>query len=81
MGWFQKSLDLQTVRPDVGPQPQRRFGVTGASNFQIIASQDQDVECYWLMCRRCRVQSIRHELQRHHRHAGHRHGAQHCHSH
>lgn len=33
MGWFQKSPDLQTIRPDVGPQPQRRFGLTGASEW------------------------------------------------
>lgn len=30
MGWFKKSPDLQAIRPDVGPQPQKRFGLTGA---------------------------------------------------
>ncbi|XP_017294116.1 formiminotransferase N-terminal subdomain-containing protein [Kryptolebias marmoratus] len=29
MGWFQRSPELQAIRPDVGPQPQRRFGLTG----------------------------------------------------
>lgn len=29
MGWFKKTPDLQAIRPDVGPQPQRQFGVTG----------------------------------------------------
>lgn len=29
MGWFQKTPDLQAIRPDVGPRPQKRFGLTG----------------------------------------------------
>lgn len=29
MGWFKKTIDLQAIRPDVGPQPQKRFGLTG----------------------------------------------------
>ncbi|KAF7667294.1 hypothetical protein LDENG_00068750 [Lucifuga dentata] len=29
MGWFKKTLDLQEIRPDVGPQPQKQFGLTG----------------------------------------------------
>lgn len=29
MGWFKKIPDLQAIRPDVGPQPQKRFGLTG----------------------------------------------------
>ncbi|XP_041857368.1 formiminotransferase N-terminal subdomain-containing protein isoform X2 [Melanotaenia boesemani] len=29
MGWFKKTPDLQAIRPDVGPQPQRRYGLTG----------------------------------------------------
>ncbi|KAF3695159.1 Formiminotransferase N-terminal subdomain-containing protein [Channa argus] len=29
MGWFNKKPDLQAIRPDVGPQPQKRFGLTG----------------------------------------------------
>lgn len=29
MGWFKKSPDLQATRSDVGPQPQKRFGLTG----------------------------------------------------
>ncbi|XP_041806981.1 formiminotransferase N-terminal subdomain-containing protein [Chelmon rostratus] len=29
MGWFQKTPDLQAIRPDMGPQPQKRFGLTG----------------------------------------------------
>lgn len=31
MGWFRRTPDLQAIRPDVGPQPHRRFGVTGES--------------------------------------------------
>uniref|UniRef100_A0A3P8RWV2 Formiminotransferase cyclodeaminase N-terminal like 1 n=1 Tax=Amphiprion percula TaxID=161767 RepID=A0A3P8RWV2_AMPPE len=29
MGWFKKTPDLQDIRPDMGPQPQKRFGLTG----------------------------------------------------
>ncbi|XP_029385872.1 formiminotransferase N-terminal subdomain-containing protein isoform X2 [Echeneis naucrates] len=29
MGWFRKTADLQAIRPDLGPAPQRRFGLTG----------------------------------------------------
>lgn len=29
MGWFSKMPDLRSIRSDVGPQPQRRFGLTG----------------------------------------------------
>ncbi|XP_038575519.1 formiminotransferase N-terminal subdomain-containing protein isoform X2 [Micropterus salmoides] len=29
MGWFKKTPDWQAIRPDVGPQPQERFGITG----------------------------------------------------
>ena len=32
MGWFKKMPDLQAIRPDVGPPPQRRFGLTGELN-------------------------------------------------
>ncbi|KAM6955558.1 formiminotransferase N-terminal subdomain-containing protein isoform 2-T2 [Lycodopsis pacificus] len=29
MGWFKKTPDLQAIRPDMGPQPQNPFGLTG----------------------------------------------------
>lgn len=29
MGWFKKTPDLRVIRADVGPQPQKRFGLTG----------------------------------------------------
>lgn len=29
MGWFKKTTDMQAIRPDMGPQPQQRFGLTG----------------------------------------------------
>lgn len=29
MGWFKKMPDLRAIRADVGPQPQKRFGLTG----------------------------------------------------
>ncbi|XP_006807666.1 formiminotransferase N-terminal subdomain-containing protein isoform X1 [Neolamprologus brichardi] len=29
MGWFKKTPDLRAIRADVGPQPQKRLGLTG----------------------------------------------------
>ncbi|XP_072252636.1 formiminotransferase N-terminal subdomain-containing protein isoform X1 [Leuresthes tenuis] len=29
MGWFKKMPDLQAIKADMGPQPQRRYGLTG----------------------------------------------------
>ncbi|XP_034740837.1 formiminotransferase N-terminal subdomain-containing protein [Etheostoma cragini] len=29
MGWFKKTPDMQSIRPDIGPQPRQRFGLTG----------------------------------------------------
>nr|XP_057937630.1 formiminotransferase N-terminal subdomain-containing protein isoform X3 [Doryrhamphus excisus] len=29
MGWFKKTPDLSSIRPDVGPLPQKAFGLTG----------------------------------------------------
>ncbi|XP_040005328.1 formiminotransferase N-terminal subdomain-containing protein isoform X2 [Xiphias gladius] len=29
MGWFKKTPDLEALKPDLGPQPQKRFGLTG----------------------------------------------------
>ncbi|XP_061782417.1 formiminotransferase N-terminal subdomain-containing protein isoform X2 [Nerophis lumbriciformis] len=29
MGWFKKTLDLSSIKPDMGPIPQKAFGLTG----------------------------------------------------
>ncbi|XP_032385577.1 formiminotransferase N-terminal subdomain-containing protein [Etheostoma spectabile] len=29
MGWFRKTRDTRDIRPDMGPQPRQRFGLTG----------------------------------------------------
>ncbi|XP_028291735.1 formiminotransferase N-terminal subdomain-containing protein [Gouania willdenowi] len=29
MGWFKKTPNLEAIQPDLGPQPQKRFGLTG----------------------------------------------------
>uniref|UniRef100_A0A8C1KJS1 Zgc:153901 n=1 Tax=Cyprinus carpio TaxID=7962 RepID=A0A8C1KJS1_CYPCA len=29
IGWFKKVLDMSAIQPDVGPQPTRRYGITG----------------------------------------------------
>lgn len=37
IGWFKKVLDMSTIQPDVGPQPTRKYGVTGnlKKNLQL----------------------------------------------
>lgn len=42
MGWFKKKvLDLQAIRPDVGSQPIRRFGVTGEPHLAWTKSKQR----------------------------------------
>lgn len=36
MGWFKRTPDLQAIRPDVGPRPQTRFGLTGEPESQHL---------------------------------------------
>ncbi|XP_003458425.1 formiminotransferase N-terminal subdomain-containing protein [Oreochromis niloticus] len=52
MGWFKKTPDLRAIRADVGPQPQKRFGLTGvgASPYVMncnvtIDTQDVSLGC------------------------------------
>ncbi|XP_029980053.1 formiminotransferase N-terminal subdomain-containing protein [Sphaeramia orbicularis] len=36
MGWFKKTTDLQVIRPDVGPPPQKQFGLTGVGTSPYV---------------------------------------------
>lgn len=52
MGWFKKSVDLKELRPDVGPPPQKQYGLTGvgASPYVMncnvtVDSQDMKLGC------------------------------------
>ncbi|XP_070694248.1 formiminotransferase N-terminal subdomain-containing protein [Pempheris klunzingeri] len=46
MGWFKKMPDLPPIRPDMGPQPQTRFGLTGvgASPYVMNCNVTIDTE-------------------------------------
>ncbi|XP_047227197.1 formiminotransferase N-terminal subdomain-containing protein isoform X3 [Girardinichthys multiradiatus] len=82
MGWFRKTPDLQALRPDVGPQPQKRYGLTAAEFVLSVCWVSVSAGCRdeVQLCEdiyRCRRQHIRHELQRHHRHPGHHHWPKH----
>lgn len=35
MGWFKKTPDFQAIAPDMGPLPQKRFGLTGESEKEL----------------------------------------------
>lgn len=45
MGWFKKTPDLQAIRPDMGAQPQKRFGVTGKPELACPAVKWR-LECF-----------------------------------
>ncbi|XP_068185850.1 formiminotransferase N-terminal subdomain-containing protein [Antennarius striatus] len=36
MGWFTKTPDLQAIRADVGPPPQKQFGLTGIGSSPYV---------------------------------------------
>lgn len=47
MGWFKKTTDLQAITPDVGAQPQKRFGLTGEPALGDKAMVN--MHCYMLL--------------------------------
>lgn len=59
MGWFQKSPDLQTIRPDVGPQPQRRFGLTGVGSSPYVMNCNVTIDTQDIALGRCIAAAIR----------------------
>ncbi|XP_034042776.1 formiminotransferase N-terminal subdomain-containing protein [Thalassophryne amazonica] len=44
MGWFRKTTDLQGVRPDMGPRPQTRYGLTGVGASPYVMNCNVTVD-------------------------------------
>ncbi|KAM9851434.1 formiminotransferase N-terminal subdomain-containing protein [Aulostomus maculatus] len=44
MGWFKTMPELQAVRPDVGPPPQKRFGLTGVGASPYVMNCNVTVD-------------------------------------
>ncbi|KAA8588351.1 hypothetical protein FQN60_001545, partial [Etheostoma spectabile] len=55
MGWFRKTRDTRDIRPDMGPQPRQRFGLTGEP--QLLESQRR----LWMFERGRKVLALPHE--------------------
>ncbi|XP_056611691.1 formiminotransferase N-terminal subdomain-containing protein [Triplophysa dalaica] len=46
IGWFKKAEDISTIHPDIGPQPTRRYGITGvgASPYTMNCNVTMDTQ-------------------------------------
>ncbi|XP_071398932.1 formiminotransferase N-terminal subdomain-containing protein [Centroberyx affinis] len=44
MGWFKKTADTRLIRPDVGPQPQKRYGLTGVGASPYVMNCNVTVD-------------------------------------
>ena len=47
MGWFKRSADTAAVRPDLGPSPQTRYGITGQHAGSTLQHSAQSTGPYW----------------------------------
>uniref|UniRef100_A0A4W6DUZ5 Formiminotransferase cyclodeaminase N-terminal like 1 n=1 Tax=Lates calcarifer TaxID=8187 RepID=A0A4W6DUZ5_LATCA len=47
VGWFKKTTDLQEIRPDLGTQPQKRFGLTGRKNSNFYPRHADSLSMYF----------------------------------
>lgn len=59
MGWFKKMTDLQTIRPDVGPLPQRQFGLTGVGASPYVMNCNVTIDTQDLAMGRSIATAIR----------------------
>ncbi|XP_028992722.2 formiminotransferase N-terminal subdomain-containing protein [Betta splendens] len=59
LGWFKRTSDLQAVRPDVGPQPQERFGLTGVGATPYVMNCNVTIDTQDLRVGRSIASAIR----------------------
>uniref|UniRef100_A0A3Q3XAI9 Formiminotransferase N-terminal subdomain domain-containing protein n=1 Tax=Mola mola TaxID=94237 RepID=A0A3Q3XAI9_MOLML len=59
MGWFKKTHDLHAIRPDVGPPPQRRFGLTGVGSSPYVMNCNVTIDTQDLALGRSIAAAIR----------------------
>ncbi|XP_037542762.1 formiminotransferase N-terminal subdomain-containing protein [Nematolebias whitei] len=59
LDWFKKSSDLQAIRPDVGPQPQRRYGLTGVGASPYVMNCNVTIDTHDMAIGRSVAAAIR----------------------
>ncbi|XP_053733336.1 formiminotransferase N-terminal subdomain-containing protein isoform X1 [Synchiropus splendidus] len=59
MGWFKKSVDIEKIRADVGPLPQRRFGLTGVGASPYVMNCNVTIDTQDLVVGREIASAIR----------------------
>ncbi|KAM3607812.1 uncharacterized protein V6R79_014274 [Siganus canaliculatus] len=59
MGWFRTTPDLQTIRSDVGPQPQKRFGLTGVGASPYVMNCNVTIDTQDMSVGRSIAKAIR----------------------
>ncbi|XP_055726846.1 formiminotransferase N-terminal subdomain-containing protein isoform X2 [Salvelinus fontinalis] len=59
MGWFRKNPDTGAIRPDVGPLPQKRYGLTGIGASPYVMNCNVTIDTQDLALGRSIAMSIR----------------------
>ncbi|KAJ8012430.1 hypothetical protein DPEC_G00042690 [Dallia pectoralis] len=59
MGWFRKNPDRGAIRPDVGPPPQRRYGLTGVGASPYVMNCNVTIDTQDLALGRSVAMAIR----------------------
>ncbi|XP_067108428.1 formiminotransferase N-terminal subdomain-containing protein [Osmerus mordax] len=59
MGWFRRSADMAAVRPDLGPSPQTRYGITGVGSSPYVMNCNVTIDTQDLALGRAVAAAIR----------------------
>ncbi|XP_029314304.1 formiminotransferase N-terminal subdomain-containing protein [Cottoperca gobio] len=59
MGWFKKTADMQTIRPDMGPQPHKQFGLTGVGASPYVMNCNVTIDTQDMALGRSIAKAIR----------------------
>ncbi|XP_049905007.1 formiminotransferase N-terminal subdomain-containing protein isoform X2 [Epinephelus moara] len=59
MGWFKETPDLQAIRPDMGPQPLKRFGLTGVGASPYVMNCNVTIDTQDIAMGRSIARAIR----------------------
>ncbi|KAM9710681.1 formiminotransferase N-terminal subdomain-containing protein isoform 2-T3 [Menidia menidia] len=59
MGWFKKMPDLQSIKSDIGPQPQKRYGLTGVGASPYVMNCNVTIDTQDITIGRSIARAIR----------------------
>lgn len=59
MGWFKKDTDMAAIRPDLGPMPQKRYGLTGVGTSPYVMNCNVTIDTLDLALGRSVAAAIR----------------------